>query len=569
MGVFSSSPARSSGADVKDNVLWTLTEAAFWDSECALVKSILEQAIVVSCQKLAEKVGPGPLSAQEADVDRTVDARPSTARELDNYCRSVLNGMDLAAGDDRDHRTKPYPQSDPAHAHMARRAFATAATQNLQSSVDTIDSSSLATDAHHFGHGSSEDADSEVVVIEGPLDTRNTGTASAPAVNVIDVTTTNTSAFSSKWLLQQARVELTAKFLFIFALLDRTIVAAAHCYRLQQRIEGQPGRGAAPSTSLTRTMEPRSPAVQPTEDERTRASLKQSLLSFDRAKAALHWLRRDYELSYASYRVNELLLWTMDARNELLYNIDTLPAAPKPRSTMDALVDTRALNANANDIHQLNALLVALQDKAAEVEVALQRNEKSSLDVALDYLDDDGDGRVRAEDCSDLDQQLMFPALSGRHDYITRKGMRQGVLELSEAIERSSNKARALDALRTQLGKKDKAELKTALDMFHADRSRLRSIHQSLHQSFVRHLFADLSEEVTQSAVHIGRVRQNLIEMEARVLEALDPMTPRRRYEEEHKDATALNGRHGVELHDSELVSNVSVLPHVGAPVPY
>ena len=504
MGVFSSSPVRSTEADVKDNVLWTLNESAFWDSECALVKSILNQAIAVSDQKLAEKGGPGPPSAQEADVDRTADARPSTVNDLDNYCHSVINGMDLAAGDDIGHRTQPYPQADPAHAHMARRAFATAATQNLQSSVDTIKSSELATSAHLAHYSQAEDKESEVVVIEGPLDTRNTGTASPFAVNVMDVTTTNPSAFSSKWLVQQARVELAAKFLFIYALLDKVVVAAAHCYRLQQRTKGD-SKGDVRLTSLTKTMEPRQPAVQPTEDERVRASLKLSLLSFDRAKAALHWLRRDYELSYASYRVNELLLWTMDARNELLYDIDTLPVLP--RSTMDVLVDTRAVNANAHDIQQLNALLAVLQKKATEVEIAVLRNEKSSLDIALDYLDNDGDGRVRAEDCTDFDQRLMFPILSGHHDYITRKSMRQGVLELSAVIERNSNKVKAIIALGTQLGKKDKVELNASLDAIHTNRSRLHHIYQSLHQAFVHHLFANVSEEVTQSAIHIGRVR--------------------------------------------------------------
>jgi hypothetical protein len=52
MGVFSSSPVRSTSLDVKKNVLWTLDESAFWDGECALVKSILSQAMAVSDQKL-------------------------------------------------------------------------------------------------------------------------------------------------------------------------------------------------------------------------------------------------------------------------------------------------------------------------------------------------------------------------------------------------------------------------------------------------------------------------------------------------------------------------------------
>ena len=366
----------------------------------------------------------------------------------------------------------------------------------------------------------------------------------------MDVTTTNPLAFSSKWLVQQARVELAAKFLFIYALLDKVVVAAAHCYRLQQRTKGD-SKGDVRLTSLTKTMEPRQPAVQPTEDERVRASLKLSLLSFDRAKAALHWLRRDYELSYASYRVNELPLWTMDARNELLYDIDTLPVLP--RSTMDVLMDTRAVNANAHDIQQLNALLAVLQKKVSEVEIAVLRNEKSSLDIALDYLADDGDGRVRAEDCTDFDQRLMFPILSGHHDYITRKSMRQGVLELSAVIERNSNKVKAIIALGTQLGKKDKVELNASLDAIHTNRSRLHHIYQSLHQAFVHYLF--VSEKVTQSAVHVGRVRQDLVEMEARVVEALDPMTLQHCCEEENKDEIVPNEGHGVKLLHNELVS--------------
>ena len=70
--------------------------------------------------------------------------------------------------------------------------------------------------------------------MEGTLDTHNTGTAAPSTVNMTDVMTTDPSAFSSKWLVQQARVELAAKFLLIFALVDKVNVAAAHCYRVQQ-----------------------------------------------------------------------------------------------------------------------------------------------------------------------------------------------------------------------------------------------------------------------------------------------------------------------------------------------
>ena len=568
MGAFSSFPVRSTGADVKENVLWTLDESAFWDSECALVKSILDQAIAVSDQERAEKVGPGPPSAQEADLDRAVDTRPSTVRDLDRYCHSMLDGMDLAAGDDGDHRAKPYPQADPALAHLARRAFATAATQNLRNSVDTIESSDLAISAHHLSHKLADSGEAEVVVIEGPLDTRNTSAAATLAVNVVDISTTSSSAFSSKWMVQQARVELAAKFFFISALVDKLVIAAAHCYRLRLRAEGRLKVGQ----SLTRTMEPPQPATQLTEDERARGSLKLSLLSFDRAKAALHWLRRDYELSYASYRVNEVLLWTMDARNELLYNIDTLPLAPKSksRSTMDILMDTRAQNANENEIQQLNALLALLQRKADEVEIAIQRNEKNSLDIALDHLDDNGDGRVTAEECNDADQQLLFPALSGRHEYITRKSMRQGMLNLSAAIERNNNKAKALNARESQANLKDRLQLHAALDALHADRSRLRRIHQSLHQAFVHHLFAHISEEVVQSVVHVGRMRQQVVEMETRVMEGLDPMAFQACVEEEQKEHAVVvdKGQQRVEAPWNDLVSNVTVLPHLNLPKP-
>ena len=192
--VFSSSPVRSTGADVKDNVIWALDESAFWESECALVKAILSQAIAASDQELAEQIGLCVPSAQAADVDRTTNARPLTVKELNNCCYSALNGMDLAAGDDSNHRTKPYLLADPAHAHLARRAFAAAATQNLQSSVTTIESSDLASSVHHVKYSQAEERDVEVVVVEGPLDTRNTSTASPPAVNVVDVTSTNPSA---------------------------------------------------------------------------------------------------------------------------------------------------------------------------------------------------------------------------------------------------------------------------------------------------------------------------------------------------------------------------------------
>jgi hypothetical protein len=201
-------------------------------------------------------------------------------------------------------------------------------------------------------------------------------------------------------------------------------------------------------------------------------------------------------------------------------------------------------------------LLQVLLRKAAEVEVAVERNEKSSLDIALDYLDDDGDGHVRAEDCSEEDQQLLFPTLSGRHEYITRKSMRQGMLELSETIERNSNKMTKINALGTHLGIREKGEFDAALDQYQTDRSRLRRIHQSLHQAFVHHLFADLTKDVTQSAVHVGRIRRDIVEMEARVSEALDPLIQQQLFAEEGKSTN-----HRVQ---TKLVSNVKVLSHTG-----
>jgi len=261
------------------------------------------------------------------------------------------------------------------------------------------------------------------------------------------------------------------------------------------------------------------------------------------------------------------LMWTKDARNKHLYDIDRLPTAGKPRDTGDVLVDSRTLNDNENDIRLLNTLLPFLLRKTAEVEIAVQRNEKSSLDIALDYLDDDGDGRVRAEDCAEADERLLFPALSGRHEYITRKSMRKGMLTLSTAIEHNSNKMKEFNEQGTHLGMKDKVQFETALDQFQTDRSHLRRIHQSLHQAFVHHLFADLSEDVTQSTVHIGRIRRDIVEMEARVLEALDPMNQERPISKAYNGTDFTDG-HPLQWRHAELVSNVKVLPHTGTPPP-
>jgi hypothetical protein len=140
------------------------------------------------------------------------------------------------------------------------------------------------------------------------------------------------------------------------------------------------------------------------------------------------------------------------------------------------------------------------------------------------------------------------------------------MLKLSEAIEQNSNKMEELNALGTHLGVKDKGEFEAALDQFQTDRSRLRRIHQSLHQAFVHHLFADLGEDVTESAVHIGRVRRDIVEMEARVTEALEPMN-QRPSGEEHKRADLPDG-HGQQFPHAELVSSVKVLPRHGSPVP-
>jgi hypothetical protein len=519
MGAFSSRPPRSTGSDVRDNVLWTLDESVFWESECALIQSILSQAVTLADQQGVGAVGVDVSSTQTwKDIDQLTDCLPFSVKSLHDYCHSVLDDMNLGAGDDWEHRTQPYPLADPAHAHQAQRSFAASATERMQASVAALLSSGLAMTAHDANHSQSGQKDATVVLVEGPIDTlNNTTTDAVPAINIPDAPPTDPLSVSSKWMLQQARVELTAKFLFISALVDKVVSAAAHCYRLQQHVEVQWWKQ---SRSLTSSMEPRLPARQLQDAEHLQASLTLSLLSFDRAKAAIRWLRRDYELSYAAFRVNELLMWTTDVRDAYLYDLHTLPPS-------DCLIDSRILHENDEDIRRLTALLSMLRRKALEVEIAVQRNEKSSLDLALDYMDNDGDGRVQPADCSDSDQQLLFPTLAGRQGFITRESMRESILDLCRAIQRSSLKMHELTvAGGAQLTSQEQLKFERALDHFQRDRSRLRRIHQRLHQAFVQHLFVNLGEEVRQTEVHVGRLRAEVVKLHERACAAQDPMDP-------------------------------------------
>ena len=128
-----------------------------------------------------------------------------------------------------------------------------------------------------------------------------------------------------------------------------------------------------------------------------------------------------------------MLTWVEEMRNHCTYDINVIPAQ-LPRPAGDPLVDSRMTAANVAKIPQLNDLVQFLAKKLLQIELALEGNEKKAMDIPLDYLDADGDGEIKPEDCPEL-SSLLFPSLEGRKGSITRESVRARVQRLGEGIE--------------------------------------------------------------------------------------------------------------------------------------
>jgi hypothetical protein len=349
----------------------------------------------------------------------------------------------------------------------------------------------------------------QATIVEGAFDKGSTGT-SAPSTVDVNVLV-GADGFSSEQLVQQSRIELAVKFLFIFALVNKLHLSAAHCYKLSQRVDKlkkarRQKQGKRGAELLRRSAE---------EAEHV---LTCSLENFDRAKDATVWLKRDYELSSALCQVTEMEVWTKEMRNTHPYITDSIDMQ-KPHPDQDRLIDTRTLSPNDSDIKQLNALLLVLQQKRQAILLAMEHNERRSMNLALDFLDTDSDGEIRPEDCPQL-TPMLFIMLQASEGIINRKSMRAGVLKLSQRIGKTDVAIKDLKARGTQ----NTDALLRLQASYDADRSALRRLSHFFHQFFVQGIFNDVNEDIKRETIDLGLLERDLKEVEAQARTVTEPI---------------------------------------------
>jgi len=147
------------------------------------------------------------------------------------------------------------------------------------------------------------------------------------------------------------------------------------------------------------------------------------------------------------------------------------------------------------------------------------------MNIALDYLDTNNDGKIRPEDCPQLSIAL-FSLLQATHHKgsITRDSMNQGMMILSEKIGQSYQKMKELEKNNPSSGHVSNEELKMIRHQYEQDRSSLRTLNLYFHNYFVQHIFNALNEDVKQESIDIGFLQQQLNQVERQAALISDPM---------------------------------------------
>lgn len=575
----SQSTHRSTPKDVKTNLLWCLDESVHWEQEASIARLLLSEAA-------AYKPGQTSITTNrmdDASRARAIDLLKKTAELTLVRIDAILKGGNKK-------KLKDFAASDPARANLASRTFAAAATENLASNVDSLvvnnpaifsstgshtanqnlsGSSTSMSGAHNANpqfsnsksynetaaHKSVEplsgvtsntiSGGKEATIISGPIDMKGTSTASPPALNATDIN--SGEAFTPEKLSQQERVELAAKFLFIYSLLTKTTACAQHTYKLNTRFD-----------SLRKALKPKRAekldevTIHSLRESYQRAdqSLQISLQNFDRAKAALVWLRNDYELAYATHRCNELLRSAHKLRDTMTYSDDARAArevesraldgssatyrevnmpggvsgsTAVPTQKDDKFYDPKSENRYSAEIGDVDRLIESLDSRRTSLEHSMQQNERDSMNLAFDYLDSNGRGEITHEQCPQLGDRLWRALDTHAHGTITRSNMLKGMENLSKRID--SLHSQIMDIEHGKGDQHRRIELSQLQQNFRNDRQTLRQLNQFFYQYFVEAVFSDMDGSVRQEKVDITNLQNDIKILERALTSSVDPLS--------------------------------------------
>jgi len=170
-------------------------------------------------------------------------------------------------------------------------------------------------------------------------------------------------------------------------------------------------------------------------------------------------------------------------------------------------------------------LLHQFQISRASLALALEHNERRSMNIALDYLDQDNDNNIRQQDCPQLSLRL-FAILDPSHQgKVSPYTLNEAIVNLSVKLGEAFTRIQQL-RVGISANPNDAAItlLKDLEDHYHADRQMLREINAYFHQCFVGHVFNTLNEDVKKETVDLGLLQKFLNEVESQMIVSMDPL---------------------------------------------
>jgi hypothetical protein len=295
--------------------------------------------------------------------------------------------------------------------------------------------------------------------------------------------------------IQTDRKNCIAKFLFIYELLQKCLRNSEYCYKLYHR-----------NNSLIQELKRggRSSAVDQNsyaqESKMYDSYLSQSLANFDRARATHNWAVRDYELSLALYKVDSILS-RLSASHTQLNNVEDMGRA-------------------SYSLH-LVSLIKDLDRTRTQLYSAIHRNDRNALTLGFNYLDQQHQGVLTAEELRSMNPRTMRLLGVEQQNRLTASHLQQAIDAQTRLIEKNVEKIRNLEAYNNKLMTSGK-DYQSAIMNNRNDINRLsmesnqasgdlNEIYAFFLQSFARHVFNQLdTDDIRMNELHFQDLTNEL-----------------------------------------------------------
>jgi len=288
------------------------------------------------------------------------------------------------------------------------------------------------------------------------------------------------------------RKEIAAKYLFIYQLLDKLVKSAEFCYKLHSK------HGWLNSYSDNKSA--KRMGASPLQAHHVQLSATQcwdqlvvALANFDKARASVHWLYRDYELVYAMHKLNDQM------------------ALIKARRHVYATQQVAS-----QVIGDWTSLLNDMERRRFVLDQELQANEREALSLGLTFLDMNHSGGLEPEEVPELSANLFAFLDVNNNKRITHMDLQTALSRLTSSIKANISTLNELNsanfALRKEMGvetnlvkmSENELSMKKLVVQIEQETATLRAIYQYFHTAFARHVFNKLDADVSASQLDVN-----------------------------------------------------------------